>query len=150
MFAKLSLIALISSTHAVAVAQSLLAYRTPQIPSITGEWQRPDWTAALVQAKDYLKGFNITEKIALATGVSSQNRLSSYPRPCDMIRFLTVFFLRQGRCIGNIPAIPNQNFPGLCLEDSPTAVRFADHVSIFPGGVTTAATWVVCILFQYL
>lgn len=144
--AKLSLTALISSTHAVAVAQSLLSYHTPQIPPISGEWQRPDWAAALAQAKDYLKSFNITEKIALATGVGSQNRLSSYLRSCDMIRILTVFLLRQGRCIGNIPTIPNQNFPGLCLEDSPTAVRFADHVSIFPGGVTTAATWVVCIL----
>jgi len=57
-----------------------------------------------------------------------------------------VFLLRQGRCIGNTPAIPTQNFPGLCLEDSPTAVRFADRVSIFPGGVTTAATCVVYIL----
>jgi len=32
-----------------------------------------------------------------------------------MIRTLTVSLLCQGRCIGNIPDIPNQNFPGLCL-----------------------------------
>ena len=75
--AGLSLIAAIFSTNAVAVAQSLLTYRTPQIPPIASEWQRPDWTAALVQAKDYLKGFNTTEKVALATGVASQNRRSS-------------------------------------------------------------------------
>jgi hypothetical protein len=145
--AALSLIALISSIHVVAVAQSLLTHRTPQIPPITSEWQRPDWTAALVQAKDYLKGFNITEKITLATGMGWTKGLSSYSQNCDMIRILTVLLLRQGRCIGNTPSIPNQSFPGLCLEDSPTAVRFADHVSIFPGGVTTAATWVVCIYF---
>ena len=75
--AQLGLIALISSTLAVAVAQSLLAYHAPQIPPLTSEWQRPDWTAALVQAKDYLKGFNITEKVALATGVGWQNCPSS-------------------------------------------------------------------------
>jgi hypothetical protein len=84
--ARLSLITLIFSTNAVALAQSLLTYRTPQIPSITSEWQRPDWTAALVQAKDYLHGFNITEKITLATGVGWQNSLS---QTCDMIRILT-------------------------------------------------------------
>ena len=78
--AKLGLIALISSTLAVAVAQSFLTYRTPQIPPITSEWQRPDWPAALVQAKDYLKSFNITEKVALATGVGWQNCLSSISR----------------------------------------------------------------------
>jgi len=144
--AGLSLITLIFSTNAVAVAQSLLTYRTPQIPPITSEWQRPDWPAAFVQAKDYLKGFNVTEKVALATGVGWRNSLSSYSRTCDMIRTLTVSLHCPGRCIGNIPDIPNQNFPGLCLEDSPTAVRFADRVSIFPGGVTTAATWVICIL----
>lgn len=76
LFAESSLIALIPSTHAVtAAAESLLPYprHAPQIPPITGEWQRPDWGAALVQAKDYLKGFNTTEKIALATGVGWQN-----------------------------------------------------------------------------
>jgi len=138
--AGLSLIALISSTHVVALTQSHFTRRTPEIPPITNEWQRPDWTAALVQAKDYLKGFNITEKIALATGVGWQKGLSSCSRTCNTVCILTVVLLRQGRCIGNTPAIPNQNFPGLCLEDGPTAVRFADRVSTFPGGVTTAAT----------
>jgi hypothetical protein len=144
--AALSLIALLSSTHTVVAAGSLFPQRTPQIPPIRSEWQRLDWTAAIVQAKDYLKGFNITEKIALATGVGWKNGPSSYSRtPKRDARSHGIPF-HQGRCIGNTPAIPNQNFPGLCLEDSPTAVRFADRVSIFPGGVTTAATWVVCIL----
>lgn len=75
----LSLVALISSTHAVASAESLLSRHTPQIPPLTNEWQRPDWTAALVQAKDYLKGFEITEKIALVTGVGWQKGVSSLP-----------------------------------------------------------------------
>ena len=65
------------SLIAVAAAESLLTHHTSQIPPITSEWQRPDWTAALIQAKDYLKGFNITEKIILATGVGWQNGLSS-------------------------------------------------------------------------
>lgn len=43
-------------------------------------------------------------------------------------------------CVGNIAAIPGRGFPGLCLEDSPLGVRFADRVSVFPAGVNTAAT----------
>jgi len=78
--AMLSLIALISSTHTVAAFSPLLIDRTSQIPPIASEWQRPDWTAAFIQAKDYLKGFNITEKIALATGVGWHNGRPSYLR----------------------------------------------------------------------
>ena len=60
------------SVIAVAAAESLLTHHISQIPPIMSEWQRRDRagrTAALIQAKDYLKGFNITEKIILATGV---------------------------------------------------------------------------------
>jgi hypothetical protein len=77
-FEVLCLIALIFSTHAVFTAGSLFPGRTPQIPQITDEWQRPDWTTALVQAKRYLNGFNITEKIALATGAGWRNGLWRY------------------------------------------------------------------------
>ncbi|TFY82692.1 hypothetical protein EWM64_g1318 [Hericium alpestre] len=38
-------------------------------------------------------------------------------------------------------AIPSINFPGLCLEDSPLGVRYADFVSAFPPGINTAATF---------
>jgi beta-glucosidase len=46
-----------------------------------------------------------------------------------------------GRCLGNIPAIPSQNFSGLCLQDSPLGVRSADFVSAFPAGINVASTW---------
>jgi len=44
-------------------------------------------------------------------------------------------------CVGNIKPLPRVGFPGLCLEDSPLGVRFADLVSVFPSGLTTAATF---------
>ena len=69
------------SVIAVTAAEPFLTHHTSQIPPITSEWQRPDWTAALIQAKDYLKDFNITEKIILATGVGQQNGLSLSLRP---------------------------------------------------------------------
>ena len=43
-----------------------------------------------------------------------------------------------GRCVGNIP--PVADFPGLCLEDSPLGVRFADFATGFPAGINAATT----------
>ncbi|KDQ12136.1 glycoside hydrolase family 3 protein [Botryobasidium botryosum FD-172 SS1] len=78
-----------------------------------------DWTTAYAQARSYLSQFTLEEKVNLTTGVGWQG----------------------GHCVGNIPAIPRVNFPGLCLQDSPVGVRFADRVSVFPTGINTAATF---------
>lgn len=47
---------------------------------------------------------------------------------------------QKGHCVGNTPAISSINFPGLCLQDSPLGVRYADKVSVFPAGINVAAT----------
>ena len=47
----------------------------------------------------------------------------------------------NGRCVGNIA--PIENFPGLCLEDSPLGVRSADFVTVFPAGINAASTYVL-------
>ena len=44
----------------------------------------------------------------------------------------------NGRCVGNIPSI--NDFPGLCLEDSPLGVRLADFATVFPAAINAAAT----------
>ncbi|EGO28584.1 glycoside hydrolase family 3 protein [Serpula lacrymans var. lacrymans S7.9] len=77
----------------------------------------PAWAAAYSKAKQHLADYTLEEKVNITTGVGWGN----------------------GLCVGNIPA--NKNFPGLCLEDSPLAVRFADFVTAFPAGITTASTW---------
>jgi beta-glucosidase-like glycosyl hydrolase len=46
-----------------------------------------------------------------------------------------------GLCVGNIPIIPDVLPAGICLQDSPLGVRFADLVSAFPTGVNAATTW---------
>lgn len=43
--------------------------------------------------------------------------------------------------MGNTGSVPRLGLRALCLQDSPLGVRFADWVSAFPAGVTTAATW---------
>ncbi|KAF7795755.1 hypothetical protein EIP86_006922 [Pleurotus ostreatoroseus] len=75
------------------------------------------WETAKAKAKAKVAGYSLDEKVALTTGVGWMG----------------------GRCVGNIPAFAD--FPGLCLEDSPLGVRFADFATGFPTGVTTASTW---------
>lgn len=90
----------------------------------------PAWSAAYKKAKAKIANFSLEEKVNVTTGVGWTN----------------------GRCVGNIPAVPidydannpehrARGFPGLCLEDSPLGVRFADFVSAFPAGINAAASW---------
>jgi len=43
--------------------------------------------------------------------------------------------------VGNIGSIPRLGFDGLCLQDGPAAIRQADYASVFPAGLTVAASW---------
>lgn len=46
-----------------------------------------------------------------------------------------------GPCVGNIAPIPRLGFQGLCLQDGPLAIRQANYASVFPAGITVAASW---------
>lgn len=74
------------------------------------------WESAYAQARSFTAKLNLTEKIFLVTGV-------------------------RGPCVGNIPAIERLGFGGLCLQDGPLAIRQASYASVFPAGLSAAATW---------
>ena len=78
-----------------------------------------NWKVAVGKAQKLVAQLTTEEKVVLTTGVGWEG----------------------GQCVGNIAGIPRVNFPGLCLEDSPLGVRFADLVTVFPTGITTAATF---------
>lgn len=44
-------------------------------------------------------------------------------------------------CVGNSAPAVNVGFPMLCLQDGPLGIRFADHATAWPAGITVAATW---------
>ncbi|KAK4122266.1 glycoside hydrolase family 3 protein [Parathielavia appendiculata] len=44
-------------------------------------------------------------------------------------------------CNGNIRAIPEIEFQGLCLADGPVSVSITDLSTVFSAGLTAAATW---------
>ncbi|KAF9457106.1 beta-glucosidase [Collybia nuda] len=79
----------------------------------------PEWTAAYVKAKAAVAKLSLQDKVNLATGVGWQ----------------------KGNCVGNTPAISSISFPGLCLQDGPLGVRFADGISAFTAGINVAATF---------
>lgn len=53
-----------------------------------------------------------------------------------------------GPCVGNIVSIPRLGFPGLCLQDGPLAIRVADYASVFPAGVSAAASFDRDLIYQ--
>ncbi|KAF5012112.1 hypothetical protein FDECE_1829 [Fusarium decemcellulare] len=75
------------------------------------------WRQAHDKANALIARMNVTEKSLMVTGTM------------------------DGTCIEYVAPIPRIGFGGLCLQDGPNAVRLADRASVFPAGLTTAATW---------
>ncbi|KAI7161082.1 putative beta-glucosidase [Hortaea werneckii] len=74
------------------------------------------WEEAFQQASDFVNQLTLEEKAYLVTGT-------------------------PGPCVGNIAPIPRLGFQGLCLQDGPLAIRQANYASVFPAGITVAASW---------
>nr|XP_036587936.1 glycosyl hydrolase family 3 N terminal domain-containing protein [Colletotrichum truncatum]KAF6799077.1 glycosyl hydrolase family 3 N terminal domain-containing protein [Colletotrichum truncatum] len=110
------------ATLAGAVLASPYANRSGHFDTIptypTPESSGNGWEAAFKKAQEVVSRLNLTQKVGLTTG-------STYGLSCN----------------GNIAPIPEVNFSGFCLADGPTSVRIADLATVFPGGLTTAATW---------
>jgi hypothetical protein len=47
----------------------------------------------------------------------------------------------QDLCVGNTAPAVSVGFPALCLQDGPLGLRFSDHSTAFPAGITVGATW---------
>ncbi|TFK46096.1 hypothetical protein OE88DRAFT_1053198 [Heliocybe sulcata] len=81
------------------------------------------WQSALAKADAFLSQLTLDEKAQMVTGT-------------------------LGPCTGNIPPIPRLGFNGLCLQDGPLAIRQADFASVFPAGLTAAASWDRGLIYQ--
>ncbi|PPQ70745.1 hypothetical protein CVT24_000856, partial [Panaeolus cyanescens] len=107
-----------TTTRTTTSTSSSTPTSTPSTAPIPSYFS-PKWKAAYAKAQAALPKISLRDKINLATGLGWQ----------------------KGRCLGNVPAISAINFPGLCLQDSPLGIRFADLVSAFPAGINAAATF---------
>ncbi|KAK9469494.1 glycosyl hydrolase family 3 N terminal domain-containing protein [Lipomyces arxii] len=107
---------LLSCLHTQAAIDGLSppVYPSPMGGMINGEWQ-----AAYARARELVKGLTLVEKINITTGTGWM----------------------MGPCVGNTGEIPRVGFPSLCLQDSPTGIRMTDFNSVFPAGLSVAATF---------
>lgn len=78
------------------------------------------WSEALTKAENFVSNLTLSEKIGLVSG--------GYLGP-------------SLACVGSIGPISRQGFDGLCYSDGPNGVARSDGVSVFPSGITAAATW---------
>ncbi|KAL4883979.1 glycosyl hydrolase family 3 N terminal domain-containing protein [Aspergillus karnatakaensis] len=78
-----------------------------------------EWAESYEKAKRLVERMTLIEKVNVTTGTGWQ----------------------MGMCVGNTGPAELVGFPSLCLQDGPLGIRFADHISAFPAGITTGATW---------
>lgn len=77
------------------------------------------WKESYEKAKKLVEQMTLVEKVNITTGTGWS----------------------MGFCVGNTAPVPRLKFPGLCLQDGPLGLRFADNITAFPAGITVGATW---------
>jgi hypothetical protein len=83
---------------------------------------------ATEKAKAFVAQLETVEKIGLVTG--GYGKGAALP------------------CVGSISAIERLNFTGLCYSDGPSGYGRADGVTVFPSGITVAATWDSDLMYE--
>lgn len=78
-----------------------------------------EWVDSFAKASKLVARMSLVEKVNLTTGTG----------------------WKMNMCVGNTGPVERLNFPSLCLQDGPLGIRFADHITAFPAGLTVGATW---------
>lgn len=79
----------------------------------------PQWEESYRKAAIMVKKMTLVEKVNITTGTGWS----------------------QDLCVGNTAPANGVGFPPLCLQDGPLGIRFADHATNWPAGITVGATW---------
>ncbi|KAF2635040.1 hypothetical protein P280DRAFT_554085 [Massarina eburnea CBS 473.64] len=84
------------------------------------------WEESYKKAAELVKQMTLVEKVNITTGTGWSMQL----------------------CVGNTGPVERLKFPGLCLQDGPLGLRFADNTTAFPAGITVGATWNKELMYQ--
>ncbi|KAF2273290.1 beta-glucosidase-like protein [Westerdykella ornata] len=79
----------------------------------------PSWKDSYAKAAALVRQMTLVEKVNITTGTGWSMQM----------------------CVGNTGPVPRLKFPSLCLQDGPLGIRFTDHSTAFPAGITVGATW---------
>lgn len=111
----------------------IVAYKTSSADSHSPPWYPTPkggtdaaWAKSYKKAAKLVKQMTLVEKVNVTTGTGWS----------------------MGPCVGNTGPVPRLKFPSLCLQDGPLGIRFADHVTAFPAGITVGATWNRELMYQ--
>ena len=78
------------------------------------------WEEAYSLASNQVSSLTVQDKVALGSGIG----------------------WAKGPCVGNTAPVNSiKNFNGLCMQDSPTGVRYVNNVSAFPASINVASTF---------
>lgn len=97
----------------------------PWYPSPLGGTLDP-WSKSYGKAKAMVDRMTLVDKVNITTGVGWS----------------------QDLCVGNTAPANTVGFPGLCLQDGPLGLRFMDHSTAFPAGITVGATWNKTLMYE--
>ena len=84
------------------------------------------WKDSYAKASAMVSKMSLVEKVNITTGTGWATNL----------------------CVGNTGPATGVGFPMLCLQDGPLGVRFADHATVWPAGITLAATWSKDLMYK--
>ena len=90
----------------------------PWYPSPKGGTLAP-WEESYRKAAVMVRKMSLLEKVNVTTGTGWS----------------------QDLCVGNTAPTSDAGFPPLCLQDGPLGIRFGDHATAWPAGITVGATW---------
>ena len=78
-----------------------------------------NWTESYLKASTMVSSMSLMGKVNVTTGTGWASDL----------------------CVGNTAGAFEAEFPPLCLQDGPLGIRFTDHATAWPAGITVGATW---------
>ena len=106
------------------------------------EENKDKWEESYIKAKDFISKLNRTEKVSLLFGTENMRFLN--PKKTDPSEL-------DHLCVGQIDAFKNEkiNFKGMCLQDGPAGVRFANGTGIsWQANINLAATFNKTLLYE--
>ena len=110
----------------VLSGSGLYVYKTAPLDGLSPPWYptplggtQKSWQESYRKAALMVEKMSLVEKVNITTGTGWS----------------------QDLCVGNTAPAISVGFPPLCLQDGPLGIRFADHSTAFPAGITVGATW---------
>ena len=116
----LASVAWLFKKHAPVDGKSPPWYPTPKGGAVQS------WNESYQKAYAMVSRMSLVEKVNITTGTGFGTNL----------------------CVGNTGPAVDAGFPMLCLQDGPLGIRFVDNATLWPAGITAAATWNKDLIYQ--